>query len=60
VNAVSVAAAIVMLATTPAWAQDPEPCGVLCSPEFKIEPESRQSSHKPGSGSLRIEGASRR
>ena len=37
-TAVSVAAVIVLLATTPAWAQQPAPCRVLCSPEFKIEP----------------------
>ena len=35
---VSAAATIVVLATTPAWAQEPQPCRVLCSPEFKIEP----------------------
>jgi len=38
VKAASVATMIVVLATTPAWAQEPAPCRVLCSPEFKIEP----------------------
>jgi len=38
VKAVSVAAMTVVLAATPAWAQEPAPCRVLCSPEFKIEP----------------------
>jgi hypothetical protein len=38
VKAVSVAAVTVVLAATPAWAQEPAPCRVLCSPEFKIEP----------------------
>jgi hypothetical protein len=38
VKAVSVAAMTVALAATPAWAQEPAPCRVLCSPEFKIEP----------------------
>ena len=37
-KAVSVAAVTVLLAATPAWAQQPAPCRVLCSPEFKIEP----------------------
>lgn len=37
-KAVSVAAMTVVLAATPAWAQGPAPCRVLCSPEFKIEP----------------------
>ena len=37
-NAVSVAAVTVLLAATPAWAQQPAPCRVLCSPELKIEP----------------------
>ena len=34
----TVAAMTVMLATAPAWAQDPSPCRVLCSPTFKVEP----------------------
>jgi hypothetical protein len=38
VKAVSVAAVTVVLTATPAWAQEPAPCRVLCSPEFKIEP----------------------
>jgi hypothetical protein len=38
VKAVSVVAVTVVLAATPAWAQEPAPCRVLCSPEFKIEP----------------------
>jgi hypothetical protein len=38
VKPVSVAAVTVLLAATPAWAQQPAPCRVLCSPEFKIEP----------------------
>jgi len=38
VKAVSGAAVTVLLAATPAWAQQPSPCRVLCSPEFKIEP----------------------
>jgi hypothetical protein len=37
-KAVSVAAVTVVLAATPALAQEPAPCRVLCSPEFKIEP----------------------
>ena len=37
-KAVSVAAVTVLLAATPAWAQQPAPCRVLCSPVFKIEP----------------------
>ena len=37
-KAVSVAAVTVLLAATPAFAQQPAPCRVLCSPEFKIEP----------------------
>ena len=37
-KAVSQAAMIVVLATTPAWAQETAPCRVLCSPEFKVEP----------------------
>ena len=37
-KAVSGAAVTVLLAATPAWAQQPAPCRVLCSPEFKIEP----------------------
>ena len=37
-KAVSVAAVNVLLAATPAWAQQPASCRVLCSPEFKIEP----------------------
>jgi hypothetical protein len=32
------AAMIVSLVTTPAWAQQPAPCRVLCSPTFKVEP----------------------
>ena len=35
---VTVAAMAVMLATAPAWAQDPAPCRVLCSPTFNVEP----------------------
>jgi hypothetical protein len=38
VKVVTVAAMTVMLATAPAWAQDPAPCRVLCSPTFKVEP----------------------
>jgi hypothetical protein len=38
VKAASVVAVTVVLAATPAWAQEPAPCRVLCSPEFKIEP----------------------
>jgi hypothetical protein len=38
VKAVSAAAMIAVLATTPARAQEPEPCRVLCSPKFKVEP----------------------
>jgi hypothetical protein len=38
VKAVSVAAMIVALAPAPAWAQDPAPCRVMCSPKFKVEP----------------------
>jgi len=38
VTAVSVAAVTLVLAATSAWAQEPAPCRVLCSPEFKIEP----------------------
>jgi hypothetical protein len=38
VKAASAAAMIVVLATTSAWAQQPAPCRVLCSPEFKVEP----------------------
>jgi hypothetical protein len=38
VNAVSAAAMTMVLAATPAWAQGPAQCRVLCSPEFKIEP----------------------
>jgi hypothetical protein len=38
VKAVSVAAMTAVLAATPAWAQGPAPCRVLCPPEFKIEP----------------------
>ena len=37
-KAVSVAAMLVVLAETSAWAQHPTPCRVLCSPEFKVEP----------------------
>jgi len=38
VKAVRVAAVTVLLAAAPAWAQEPAPCRLLCSPEFKIEP----------------------
>jgi hypothetical protein len=38
VKAVARAAMTVLLAATPAQAQDSAPCGVLCSPEFKVEP----------------------
>jgi hypothetical protein len=38
VKTVTVAAITAVLAATPAWAQGPAPCRVLCSPEFKIEP----------------------
>jgi hypothetical protein len=38
VKAVSVAAMIVALAPAPAWAQDPAPCRVMCSPRLKVEP----------------------
>ena len=27
-----------VLGVTPGWAQDPAPCRVLCTPEFKVEP----------------------
>jgi hypothetical protein len=38
VKAVSATAMIVVLGTTSAWAQEPAPCRVLCSPVFKVEP----------------------
>jgi hypothetical protein len=38
VKAVGVAAMILVVAATSAWAQEPAPCRVLCSPEFKVEP----------------------
>ena len=31
-------AAIMLVAATSALAQEPAPCRVLCSPEFKVEP----------------------
>lgn len=37
-KAVSVAAMIVALLPAPAWAQDPAPCRVMCSPRLKVEP----------------------
>ena len=37
-RAVAVVAMTSVLAASPAWAQDPAPCRVLCSPEFKVEP----------------------
>lgn len=37
-KAVGVAAMILVVAATSAWAQEPAPCRVLCSPEFKVEP----------------------
>jgi hypothetical protein len=38
VRAVAGVAITLVLAVSPAWAQDPAPCRVLCLPEFKIEP----------------------
>jgi hypothetical protein len=35
---VPVVAITLVLAASPAWAQDPAPCHVLCSPKFKVEP----------------------
>ena len=37
-RAVAVVAMTSVLSASPAWAQDPAPCRVLCSPEFKVEP----------------------
>lgn len=37
-RAVAGVAITLVLAVSPAWAQDPAPCRVLCLPEFKIEP----------------------
>jgi hypothetical protein len=38
VTGVTVTAVTLVLAATPAWAQDPAPCRVLCTPKFKVEP----------------------
>jgi hypothetical protein len=38
VRAMAVTATTLVLVVTPAWAQDPASCRVLCTPEFKIEP----------------------
>ena len=29
---------VLILGVTPTWAQEPSPCRVLCTPEFKVEP----------------------
>jgi hypothetical protein len=31
-------AVTLVLAAAPAWAQDPAPCRILCTPKFKVEP----------------------
>jgi hypothetical protein len=36
--AVAVVAMTLVFAVSPAWAQGPAPCRVLCSPKFKVEP----------------------
>jgi hypothetical protein len=38
VKVLGVATVFVVLAASSAWAQEPAPCRVLCSPEFKVEP----------------------
>jgi hypothetical protein len=38
VKAVTVTAVTLVLAATPARAQDPAPCRILCTPKFKVEP----------------------
>ena len=37
-RAVAVIAVMLVPAVSPAWAQGPTPCRVLCAPEFKVEP----------------------
>jgi hypothetical protein len=33
-----IAMALVLVGSPHAWAQDPAPCRVLCTPKFKVEP----------------------
>ena len=37
-RAAAIACLALVLGVAPAWAQQPTPCRILCTPEFKVEP----------------------